>query len=47
MAELAAGDTGRQTEVADGDLLVNIRVGEVVGTFGHGTDEYADAFVIV
>lgn len=47
VAELAAGNTGRQTEVADGDLLVDIRVGKVIGTFGHSSDEYANTLIII
>lgn len=39
VAELAAGNAGREAVVADSDLLVYIFVGEVVGAFGHGTDK--------
>lgn len=45
MAKLAAGNTSRKTEVADGDLLVNVCVGKVVRALGHGTNEDADALV--
>src|SRR3569833_904388 len=45
VAELAAGDAGREAIVADGDLLIHILVGEVVRAFGHGSDEDADALV--
>lgn len=47
MAELAASNTGRQAVVADGDLFIHIGIGEVVGTFGHGSYENADALVVV
>lgn len=43
MAELAASNTGRQREVADGNLLIHKRVGEVILTLGHSTDKNADA----
>lgn len=45
VAELATGDAGRETEVADGDLLVDVGVGEVIRALGHGTHEDTDALV--
>ena len=45
VAELAAGYTGRKREVANGDLLIDHRVCECVGTLGHGTNEDADALL--
>lgn len=47
MAEFATGDTGRKAEVADGDLLVNVWIGEVVGALGHSTNEDTDTLVVV
>lgn len=47
MAEFAAGDTGRQAVVADGDLLVHEGIGKIVGALGHGSDKDADALVLV
>lgn len=47
MAELAAGDAGRETVVADRDLLVDKLVSKVVSTLGHGADKDADALVVV
>ena len=46
MAELAAGDAGRETVVADRDLLIDELVSKVVGTLGHGADKNTDAFVL-
>lgn len=43
MAELAACDTCREAVVADGDLVVHVRVGKVVGALGHGADKDANA----
>lgn len=45
MAELAAGDTGTEREVANTDRVVLVLVGEVVATLGHGTDEDTDALL--
>lgn len=45
VAKLGACHTSRETEVADGDLLVHKLVGEIVGSLRHGADEYADALV--
>lgn len=45
MAELAAGDAGTETEVADGDGVVLEGVCKVVSPLGHGTDEDADALL--
>lgn len=47
MTELAASNTGRETKVADGNLLVDIRVSKVVGTLGHSTNEDANAFIVI
>lgn len=47
MAELAACHTGRQIEVADRDGIVLDRVGEVVASLGHGSDEHTDALILV
>lgn len=38
-AELAARDRGGERVVRDGDLLVDVRVGEVIRTAGHGTNK--------
>jgi hypothetical protein len=43
VTELAASHTGRQREVTDRNLLVYKRVGEVILTLGHSTNENADA----
>ena len=43
VTELAAGNTGTETVVADGDGVVLERVGKVVASLGHGTHEDADA----
>lgn len=45
MAELAACNTGRQAVVADRDLVIDICVGKIVGTFRHGADKDADALL--
>jgi len=45
VAELTAGNTGRETVVADAYLLIDVSVGEVVRALGHGTHENADRFV--
>lgn len=47
MAELATGDTGRKTEVADRNLLVDIGIGEVVRALGHSTNEDANTLIVV
>lgn len=47
MAELAAGNTGTKTVVADTDSIVLEGVGKVVVTLGHGTDEDGDTLVRV
>jgi hypothetical protein len=39
VTELAASNTGRQRKVADRNLLIHKRVGEVILTLGHRTDE--------
>lgn len=43
MAELAASNTGRQSKIANRNLLINHGVSKVVSTLGHGTDKDADA----
>lgn len=45
MAELAARDAGRETVVADGDLLVYELVGEVVRALSHGSDKDTDTLL--
>lgn len=45
MAELAARYTGRETVVADGDLLVDKFIGKVIRTLGHGTNKDANALL--
>lgn len=45
VAELAAGDTSRQGEIADANLLIDQGVGEVVVAFGHGADKDTDALL--
>lgn len=47
MAELAAGNTGTKTVVADTDSIVLEGVGKVVVALGHGTDEDGDTLVRV
>ena len=39
VAELAAGNARRKTVVADGNLLVYVLIGKVVGALSHGTDK--------
>lgn len=39
MAKLAAGDAGRETVVADGNLLIYELIGKVVGSLGHSANE--------
>jgi hypothetical protein len=46
VAELAAGDAGRETVVANRDLLVDKLVSKVVSTLGHGADKDAYALVV-
>ena len=43
MAELAAGDAGREAEVADGDGIILVLVSKIVSAFSHGADEDAYA----
>lgn len=45
MAEFAASHTGRETVVADGDLLIHIGVGKVIAALGHSAHEHADGLV--
>lgn len=45
VAKLGACHTSGETEVADGDLLVDELVGEIVGSLRHGADEHADALI--
>ena len=47
VAELAASHTGRETEVADGDLFVDELIGKVVGSFGHGSHKDTDALLVI
>lgn len=47
VAELATGDTGRKTEVADRDLLVDVGVGEIVRALGHSTNKDTDTLIVV
>lgn len=47
VAEFAARDTGRETVVANGDLLVNKLIRKVIRSLGHGSNEDADALLIV
>lgn len=39
MTELAAGNTGTQTETADTDGVILEGIGKVVTSLGHGTNE--------
>lgn len=45
MTKLAAGNTGRQAKIADGDLLVHVCVGKIVRAFCHGANKDADTLV--
>lgn len=45
VAELTAGYTGTETEVADGNGVVLELIGKVIVALGHGTDEDADALL--
>ena len=45
MAEFTASYAGAETEIADANRVILELVGEVVATFGHGANEYADAFL--
>lgn len=45
VAELAAGNTGTETVVADTDSFVLERIGKVIVALGHGTDENGDTLV--
>jgi hypothetical protein len=45
VAELATGNTGTETVVADTDSFVLERVGKVIVALGHGTDEDGDTLV--
>jgi hypothetical protein len=45
VAELAASHTGTETVVTDTDGLVLERIGKVIVTLGHGTDEDSNALV--
>lgn len=45
VAKLGACHTSGETEVADGDLLVDKLVGEIVGSLGHGANKHADALI--
>lgn len=47
MAEFAAGHTRRKTEVADGDLLVDVLVRKVICSLGHGSNEHTDALILI
>ena len=43
VTEFAAGDAGGKTIIANGDLLVDILIGEIVSALGHGSDKDAYA----
>lgn len=45
MAELAAGNTGTETVVADTDSFVLERIGKVIVALGHGTDENGNTLI--
>lgn len=45
VAELAASNASRQAEVADGDGVVLVLIGEGVSALGHGTHKDADALL--
>ena len=45
VAELGACHRGGEGKVADRDFLVDVLVGKVVVTLGHGTNENADALI--
>lgn len=45
VAELATGNTGTETVVADTDSFVLERIGKVIVALGHGTDENGDTLV--
>jgi hypothetical protein len=45
VTEFAAGDTSRQTVVANGYLLIHVLVGKGISTLSHGTNEDTDALV--
>ena len=46
VAELAAGDTGTQAEVADTDRVVLELIRKGVVSLGHGTDKDTDALFL-
>jgi len=43
VTELAASNTGGQTVVADGDLLIDKLIGKIIGSLGHSANENTDA----
>jgi len=45
MAELAAGDAGGQTIIADGNCVVLEVVGKVILALGHGANKDTDALL--
>jgi hypothetical protein len=45
VAEFAAGDACRETIIADGDLLVDVLICEVIGPLCHGAYEDTNALV--
>ena len=45
VTELAASNTGGQTVVADGDLLIDKLIGKIIRSLGHCSDEDADALL--
>lgn len=47
VAELAAGDTGGEGVIADGDLLVHEFIRKIVRTFGHGSNKDTNTLVLV
>ncbi len=47
VAEFATRNAGRETIIADGDLLVDVLVCEVIGSLGHGSDKNADALLLL
>jgi hypothetical protein len=47
VAEFATCNAGRETVIADGDLLVDVLVCEVIGSLCHGSNKDTNALLLL
>jgi hypothetical protein len=47
MTKFAAGNAGTEVKVADSDAVVLQVIGEIIATFGHGSNKDCDALILI